>query len=60
MAPPNGGNELLDGEELIELDSLQLASGEIKPLRISVDRPIPSVPGGAFYPYLRILNYSAK
>jgi hypothetical protein len=60
MSAPSGGQELLDGEEVVSLEKLHLGSGEAKSLRISVDRPIPVVPGGDFFPYLRILSYSAK
>ncbi len=49
-----------EGEELIELSGLTLSPGTEKKIRVKVDKDIPSVPGGSFIPYLRLLDYASK
>lgn len=57
---PSGDSTLAANEELVTLDGLGLASGAQRTLRVSVDRQVPIVPGGAFMPHVRILSFRSE
>lgn len=52
---PLSDQGLMPQEEHIFLDTLVLAPGTRRPLRVRVDRAVPQVPGGRFIPHLRVL-----
>lgn len=51
--PPDGA-PMTANEEPIDLSSMVLAPGNRRKIRVTVDRPIPVVPGGEFHAHLRI------
>jgi len=55
-SPPKG-KEQQDGEELVDLGSKALQPGQGRKLRVKVARAVPVVPGGAFLPYIRLLDW---
>lgn len=48
-----------DNEQMVNLPGVVLEPGASKQLRLTLDRPIPKVPGGAFVPTLRVLGFDA-
>ncbi len=48
---------LADGEEVIDLGGTVLEPGALKKIKVDVDRKVPVVTGGAFLPYVRVLDY---
>ena len=54
---PKYGDVAADSEELVSLSELFIASGESRFVRIKIDRPFPNVPGGAFVPHVRLINF---
>ena len=53
---PESYKPLSAGEDEAALDSVVLAPGQAKKVRIRIDQPVPVVPGGRFVPYLRVLR----
>lgn len=53
---PRYGSPLSSTEKEIKLTRLNLRPGDSRPLKINVDRPIPSIPGGRFEPHLRLVT----
>ncbi len=56
LVTPPDGKPLQKNEEQIDLTSLALGPGGRKKIRVTVDRPIPVVPGGEFHAHLRIVK----
>ena len=54
-APPKG-KEQQPGEELVDLGDKALQPGQGRKLKVKVARAVPVVPGGAFLPYIRLLD----
>ncbi len=54
--PPARGLPKQPGEELVQLQAVNLGPGGSKKLKIKIDRGVPVVPGGAFIPYIRIVK----
>jgi hypothetical protein len=50
--------KLAPNEEVISLSNINLAPGESRKVRVTVDRGVPILPGGKFIPRLRILDHS--
>lgn len=51
---------LPEREEVVEVPSLHLTSGQQRPLKIVLDRPVPVVNGGYYQPVLRIIAFNGK
>lgn len=56
--PPDDFQPLGPDETAAELRPMAVEPGGSKRLKIAVDRSIPQVPGGRFYPYIRIVSVS--
>jgi hypothetical protein len=54
--PPADFTAQREGEEAVRLGELVLHPGESKKLKIKISRAVPVVPGGAFLPYIRIIQ----
>ena len=53
--PPNF-QPLENDESAVELTELNVPAGGSKRLKIGVDRAIPDIPGGRFFPYIRLVG----
>ncbi|MBL7662765.1 hypothetical protein JNK13_08435 [bacterium] len=43
-------------EEIVELSGVTIDSGQKRVIKLTVDRPVPQIPGGKFVPVLRIVT----
>ena len=59
-AQKSHGEPLAEGEELLSLGDLKLPPGERKKIKIAVDRAVPTVPGGSFLPYARVIDFQLE
>ena len=54
--PPADYSEKQAREEAVALKGVVMKPGDGKKLKIKINRPVPFVPGGSFYPYIRIVS----
>jgi hypothetical protein len=54
---PERGMPATPNEKVMRFEDLSLPPGASKALRIHLDRDVPIVPGGAFVPHLRVLEF---
>ncbi|MFN8389264.1 MAG: hypothetical protein U0136_03135 [Bdellovibrionota bacterium] len=54
--PPADYEPKRNREETVALKQIVLRPGDSKKLKIKIDRAVPVVPGGAFVPYIRIIQ----
>lgn len=59
VRPPEPFSKVLEGESAVALDGFVLQPGKEKRLKVAVDRAVPTVPGGQFVPYLRMVASGA-
>ncbi len=55
LRSPEPYSKALEGESVVKLDGFILQPGKEKKLKVAVDRAVPTVPGGQFVPYLRLV-----
>lgn len=59
VSPPEPFAKPLEGESAVALEGFVLQPGKEKRLKVAVDRAVPTVPGGQFVPYLRVVASGA-
>lgn len=59
MNPPEPFSKVLEGESVVGLEGFVLQPSKEKKLKVAVDRAVPTVPGGQFVPYLRLVASGA-
>lgn len=53
---PESGSPLKENEEVVTLTGFEILPHQSRALRITIDRPVPTISGGAFHPHVRVIT----